>query len=623
MPPTAPPQPNMQAIEQTINRKLTVVTGVLSLRIVGSLGFPLLTLLSWPGQVYLALTFIRQAWQEWKSDRVVGVNAIDAIMLSFMPLVGYATSVTVYFGAVIASQKILLRTRNKSRQELVNIFGEAPRHVWIKHEGVEVEIPFEELQVGATIVVHAGETVPADGTIIEGMASIDQQRLTGEAQPVELGPGDSVLAATIVLAGTISIKVTQAGSETIAAQIGTILNQTAEYQSPLEFEGERLANVTAPPMLAASALSLPLFGVAPSLAMLTSSPGYHLRVTAPISLLNFLKLATAQGVLVKDGRALEMLSKIDTVVFDKTGTLTQETPHVSAIYCCEGYLEGEVLRYAAAAEYRQTHPIALAILQTAEAQQLALPAIQDAAYEVGYGIQVALDNQQVRVGSQRFMVFQGITIPSEFESIEAYSHENGASLVYVAVDEHLCGAIEMQPTIRPEAREVVQALRARDIEVAIISGDHQQPTERLAQTLGIDRYFAETLPEQKASLVENLQQAGKTVCFVGDGINDAVALKQADVSISLSGASTIAIDTAEVILMDGHLTQLIPLFDLGRDLAQNMRTNRIESLIPCCLCIGGVYLLGFTISTTMMLNYLLLNVGILNAMLPALRRRVK
>ena len=164
-----------------------------------------------------------------------------------------------------------------------------------------------------------------------------------------------------------------------------------------------------------------------SLAMLTSNPGYHLRVTAPISLLNFLKLATAMGILVKDGRALEMLPKIDTVVFDKTGTLTAEIPHVSAIHCCAGYDERTVLRYAAAAEYRQTHPIARAILQAAAAHQLTLPRIEDAAYEIGYGIQVMLDNQQIRVGSQRFMALEAIAVPPELQAQQMCSQDRGAS----------------------------------------------------------------------------------------------------------------------------------------------------------------------------------------------------
>ncbi len=190
--------------------------------------------------------------------------------------------------------------------------------------------------------------------------------------------------------------------------------------------------------------------------MLTSNPGYHLRITAPISLLNFLKLATANGILVKDGRVLEMLTQIDTVVFDKTGTLTQEIPRVAKIYACPGYSEDEILQYAAAGEYRQTHPIALAILQEAATHQLAPLPIHDAAYEVGYGIQVMLDDQQIRVGSRRFIELEDIAIPSEFQTIQTRSHDRDASLVYVALDDYLCGAIELEPTIRLESNLMTQ-----------------------------------------------------------------------------------------------------------------------------------------------------------------------
>ncbi len=613
----------MVAIGQATDRKLAVAMVTLGLRAVGSFGFPLLTLLSWPGNIYLASIFIRLVWQEWQTERKVGVNAISAANLSFMPLVGYAIPVTLYYVLVFFSRKLLLKTRNKSRQELVNIFGDTPRHVWVKRGDLEVQMPFEQLQVDEIVVVHAGEIIPADGTIVEGMASIDQHRLTGEAQPVELGVGDAVLAATTVLSGSLCIAVTQAGTETIAAQVGAILNQTADYRSPMEFQGEKLTDTMALPMLTASALSLPVLGPMRSLAAITGVPGYHLHVTAPISLLNFLKLAAANGILVKDGRALEILPSIDTVVFDKTGTLTEDIPHVSAIHCSHGYDESEVLRLAAAAEYRQTHPIARAILHAADQRQLTVPPIQEAAYEIGYGIQVALDGQQVRVGSERFMNVLAIKIPPELDYMQARSAEHGASLVYVALDDEVCGAIELRPSIRPEAGQIIRHLQQHQIEVVIISGDHEQPTEQLADALGIDRYFAETLPERKAELVSELQQAGKKVCFVGDGINDAVALKQADISISLSGASSIATDTAEVVLMDGRLNQLTPLFDLSRELKRNMRMNYIESCMPFIFCVGGVLVFSFTISTTMTLNYLLLNVGIFNTMWPSLKYRLK
>ena len=280
-------------------------------------------------------------------------------------------------------------------------------------------------------------------------------------------------------------------------------------------------------------------------------------MAGPISVLNFLQMTSQEGILIKDGRALELLSEVDTIVFDKTGTLTEEQPHVGAIYTCHSINENELLTYAAAAEYKQTHPIARAIQQEALNRELRLPEIEKTTYEIGYGLKVRLNEKVVLVGSKRFMEMSEITIPSEINAIQQQCNEHGYSLVYVALDGQLAGAIELHATIRPEAKHIISELRQRGFEIYIISGDHEKPTKKLAQEVGIEHYFAETLHENKATLIEALQKEGKAVCFVGDGINDSIALKKANVSVSLRGASTIATDTAQIVLMNENLTQLV------------------------------------------------------------------
>ena len=289
------------------------------------------------------------------------------------------------------------------------------------------------------------------------------------------------------------------------------------------------------------------------------------------------------------------MGKVDIVVFDKTGTLTQEMPHVGRLFTCQGIDEPQLLTYAAAAEHRQTHPIARAILQEAETRGLSVPAVSEAAYEIGYGIKVTLDEKLIRVGSHRFMAMEAITIPEEIESIQQTAHEEGHSLVYVAINEQLAGAIELVPTVRPEAKRIVDYLRQAGLEMAIISGDHERPTRALATYLDIDRYFAETLPENKADLISQLQKEGKTVCFVGDGINDSIALKKANVSISLGGASTIATDTAQIILMDQTLNELETLFELSQEFEHNMHINLMTTVVPGLIIIGGAFaeLIGY------------------------------
>jgi Cu2+-exporting ATPase len=292
----------------------------------------------------------------------------------------------------------------------------------------------------------------------------------------------------VVLAGKIHVRVEKAGKETIAAQIGSMLNRTASYQMALQSKGTQIAHKSALPILILSAVTWPTIGLEQALAMLSSSFGINIRMTSPIAVLNYLNIASKQGILVKDGRSLELLGDVDTVVFDKTGTLTLEQPHVTQLYPCNGLDEATLLAYAAAAEHRQTHPIARAILAAAANRAIRLPAIDNAQYEVGYGIKVTIGNQIIRVGSDRFMAGEGIVIPNEIRIRQAQAHALGYSLVMVAVDNQLGGAIELQPTIRPEAKTVVDNLHARGITLVIISGDQEGPTHQLAQTLGIERY---------------------------------------------------------------------------------------------------------------------------------------
>jgi Cu2+-exporting ATPase len=282
-----------------------------------------------------------------------------------------------------------------------------------------------------------------------------------------------------------------------------------------------------------------------AVAVINSDFGTGIRMAAPLAMLSTLALCAQKGVLVKDGRALDILCEIDTVIFDKTGTLTRERPEIGRIVAANGFDPAQILGFAAAAEQRFHHPIALAILDKAEDQGLQLPSTDDTQYKVGYGITVGVDGRRVRVGSRRFIESEGISLSPEIETALAEAHDEGHTMVMVAVDNEIGGALELQAAVRPEVRDIVQGLRDRGIKhVAIISGDHEAPTRKLAQELGMDRYFAQVMPPDKAEYVEKLRNEGRKVCFVGDGINDAIALRKANVGISLRGATMIATDTA-------------------------------------------------------------------------------
>ena len=345
-----------------------------------------------------------------------------------------------------------------------------------------------------------------------------------------------------------------------------------------------------------------------------------MRILGPLSVLSFLQKAARQGILIKDGRALEQVSQVDTVVFDKTGTLTLEQPHVGMIHARDGYSADLVLLLAAAAERRQTHPIAKAIQAEAEQRRLEVPAVSEAAYDIGYGIRVIVDRRLVRVGSDRFMAMEAVHVPASFAAVARAAHAHGHSLVYVAVDDQLAGCIELRPTVRPEVQRTVDYLRQRGLEMYIMSGDHTGPTRSLAEQLGIQRYLAEVLPEHKAGHIARLQAEGRRVGFVGDGINDAIALKQANVSVSLRGASSIATDTAQIILMDQTLSQLAGLFEISQRFETDMKRNFESTLVPGVLIIGGALLgvVGYAGAVGLFFSGLL--VGLVNATRPLFDR---
>ncbi len=605
----------LSKVEKRVNRDLVISVSTLALTTSGYLFYPPLILASVPGFIFIVGRFYKYASVSLFEERRVRQSTLDAIQITGVIIKGYfftGACANVFYSV---GRKLLNKTEDNARKSLIDVFGEQPRSVWIIMDGAEVEIPFERLQPGDIVVVQAGETLPVDGTIIEGIASIDQHRLTGESQPAEKGVGEKVFAATVALSGKMLIRVEQAGSETVAARIGDLLNRTADSKLAIQSRGEAVTDRLALPTLALSGLALLTVGASGALGILMCPIGYALRVVAPMSLLNFLHITSRNGILIKDGRSLELLKQVDTVVFDKTGTLTLEQPHVSQIYTFNGFSEVEVLTDAATAEYKQTHPIAAAILSVADARELNLPPIEDAHYQVGYGIKVNLPHKIIRVGSDRFMEMEGIAIPVEVSDLQQSCHAQGGSLVIVAINAQLAGAIELHATIRPEARCIISKLQQQNLSLYIISGDQEQPTKRLAEELGIDHYFSNTLPEHKADLVEQLRQEGKSLCFIGDGINDSIALRKADVSVSLRGASTAATDTAQIVLMDSSLTQLAHLFDIAQSFEANMQVNLMTAILPGVICIGGIFFLHFGIFAGLILYNLSLYAGVSNALL--------
>ncbi len=620
------------------DRNIVIAVATLGFSIAGNVYWPL-KLLSLPGFLHLFTRNLNRTWRLIQQRRV-GVPMIGTAVNLGTLAFGYFTFGSIGLLIQQLADKMVATVVDDSRAKLVNIFRLTPKNTWLVLPAGEVEVPLDEVQTGQVIAVRAGEIIPVDGVVTAGVATVDQQFLTGEARPVDKQIGEQVFAATMVVAGQIQITVEKAGNETSVAQIGQILNHTLEYKSNIQLRADQLGDSTVLPTFAAGAVALLFVGPMAALTLMSSHFRRAMGLFGPLSMMVYLNAASQRGVLIKDGRAFDLLSQVDTLVFDKTGTLTEEQPTVAAVHLCPGITyaevnlpgatraelgEGDLLRLAAAAEQKQNHPIARAIRTAAAARTLTIPAVEETAYQIGYGLTVQIEGQTVRVGSGRLMAAAGLTIPTALHAIEADVYGRGHSLVLVACNEQVVGGIELMPTVRPEVKQVIQTLREqqRIHSTYIISGDHTAPTRQLTAELGIDHYFAETLPEQKAAIIERLAQEGRFICYIGDGINDAIALKKAHVSISLRGASSVAVDTAQIILVNSNLQALPALFTFAHEFRRNTNTTFATVLGFSGLGMVGALFWHFNLLHAAMISMVSLTAGLANSLRPMVKYQLR
>lgn len=548
---------------------------------------------------------------KFKNDALISLVSIGCFALGNYPTAALAT----WFYHL--GDKMVEKTQNHSETILTEVFGQQPSTAWVRKDEIEIEVALDDVKIDDVVAISMGQVVPIDGDIIEGMAMLDEHVLTGESMPAEKTAGDTVFASTVMLSGKVWVRVKHTGQDTNIAKITDILQHTVEFKTGLQTRAEQITDNIAKPLLGVGAAFMPLVGIPAAMTILYSSPGSDVKVLTSLQTLNHLTLAYQNSILVKDGRALESLRHVDTVLFDKTGTLTSEQPEVGQIITCADFTQQTLLTYVAAAEHKLSHPIALAILAEAEAWNLDLPLVENTQYKMSYGITVELAGQVIKVGSSRFMQAENILLPTVIHTAQQHCDEQGYSLVILAVDQQVQGALEIRPQIRPEADDIIQALRQQGVQyMAIVSGDREKPTQKLAEKLGMDEYFYDFLPQDKANLIEELRKQGKKVCFVGDGINDAIAMKKANVSVSMFGATAIATDTAQVVLMDSGISHLPYLFDISKRLDQKIK----ETLFICASygitnLVGAVFL-HVSILFSFAIGGVEYGVGVLNARTP-------
>lgn len=586
--------------------------------------FPWLVLVGIAPLSYAVFQHTRGKLEWYRRHRRLGLVVFEGVAALATLVFGSLFLLSVLMLVVATSQRMIARTEREASSDFSSIFGALSDTAWLLREGLEIEVPLDSLRIDDVIVVHSGEMIPVDGQVVSGEGVIDQHLMTGESQLAEKAVGDRVLASTLVVSGAFNIHVDRHGEETIAGQIADALEKASHLKTSMQSRGERIVERGASYTMVVTALALPIVGWHQAFALMYSGFGYQMRLAAPLTVMNYLRIAARQGILVKDGRALDTLAKVDTIVVDKTGTLTEEVPEVARIQVCNGFSREHLLRLAASAEQRQEHPVARAICQLAERESLSLLRLLASDLALGHGLCADLYEpaapeirHRVLIGSQRFIRQADIRVPHEIEVMQSEASASGHSLVYVArEDKCLLGAIELHHALRPRVKDAIEALRELGMRIYIISGDRPAPTKALADSLGVDDFFAGVLPEQKAEMLDRLEQGGRKVFFIGDGINDSVALQRAAVSASFRGAASIAQDTADILLMEPDLMLLPQLVRLGRELDQRMSYSEALNNAAGVICVTAVLLFGVGIGGAMLIYSSGIAASITNAMIP-------
>jgi P-type Cu2+ transporter len=495
-----------------------------------------------------------------------------------------------------------MRSRRGTTDALRALFDLVPPTATVLRGGREIEVPTAEIVVGDTVFLRPGEKVPVDGEILTGTTSIDEALVTGESLPVEKGPGDPVIGGSINRSGAITFRATKVGNETALAQIVALVQRAQSSKAP----GQRLADRAAQYLVVLAVGS----GIVTFIAWtLIGDAGFVLALTFAISAVviacpDALGLATPTAVavgtgiaarhniLIKDAATLEGLSTIQAVVLDKTGTLTEGKPSLTDIVTTPGWDENDLLRIAAVAELGSEHPLSRAIVDGAEARGVASVSAEAFTAIAGHGVEARVEGHAVLIGNAKFMRDRGVDSGALDERVEALAAA-GRTPIYVAIDGRAAGILAVADTIRPSAREAIARFREAGIEVVMMTGDNRRTGEAVARELGIDRVFAEVLPEEKAGYVAALQQEGKRVAMVGDGVNDAPALAQADIGIAIGAGTDVAIETARVVLMRSDPVDVMRAWRLSqatvRKMKQNLAWASVYNILAIPIAAGILY----------------------------------
>ena len=511
---------------------------------------------------------------------------VFATVMIFRGEVAYANELYYETAAVILALIVLGKyletlTKGKTSEAIKKLMGLAPKTALVVRNGKESEISIDEVVVGDIIVVRPGGKMPVDGVVIEGLTSVDESMLTGESIPVEKSVGDAIIGASINKNGTIRYKATKVGKDTALSQIIKLVEDAQGSKAPIAKMADIISGYFVPIVIAIAILSAiawyfagqtGVFALTIAISVLVIACPCTLGLATPTAIMIGTGKGAEHGVLFKSGTALETTHKLNTIVFDKTGTITEGKPKVTDIITAEGISETELLTLSASAEKGSEHPLGEAIVNSAEEKGLAFLKTETFNAIPGHGIEVTINGQHLLLGNKKLMDEWHIGLGNLASASDALASQ-GKTPMYIAKDGKIAGIIAVADTVKESSLRAIKKLHKMGIEVAMITGDNKRTAEAIAKQVGIDRVLSEVLPEDKANEVKKLQDEGKKVGMVGDGINDAPALAQADVGIAIGSGTDVAIESADVVLMRSDLMDVPTAVELSKSTIRNIKEN--------------------------------------------------
>jgi len=553
--------------------------------------------LATPVQFVIGYRFYKHAFKSIRSgspsmDVLVALGTSAAYLYSiyngFFRSLPAGQNPALYFEAsaiiitlVLLGKLFEAAAKGRTSEAIKRLIGLQPKTARVLKEGEEIDIPITELEVGQAVLVRPGERIPVDGEILEGSSAVDESMITGESIPVEKTKGDTVIGAAINTYGAFTFKATKVGRDTILAQIIRVVEEAQGSKAPIQRLADRVAGIFVPAVLGVAAVTFLIWllaagdltmGLISAVAVLVIACPCAMGLATPTAIMVGTGKGAENGVLIRSGESLELAHKLDAIVFDKTGTITLGEPSLTDIVSLNGWSRIDLLRLAGTAEKNSEHPLGIAIAEAARRELDQIGEAHDFQAAPGKGVRAVIDDHTVLVGTRGFLSEAGLSLDAVEDRIATLEAE-GKTVMLLSVDGEVQGLLAVADRVKDGSRTAVKTLKAMGLEVYMITGDNRRTAEAIGREVGVDHIMAEVLPERKAQAVEQIRKQGKIVAMVGDGINDAPALVTADIGMAMGTGTDIAMESADITLMNGDLMSVAAAIQLSQRTMRKIKQN--------------------------------------------------